>query len=240
MNKSERIHWVDSLRGMAILAMVIFHILFDFSYSGLTAINTETGLPHLLARFSQITFLTLVGFSLYLSFRKCKKYILFLKKQIRRSTFILLCALLITITTYFLYPEVYIRFGVLHFIGLAIIIGSLIMPVKSLVFLSIFLSPFAHFYFSSLSTNNPFLLPFGAYSETFASLDYFPFFLWFPLVCIGMLIAELLDKKSLMGKFNLLSYSPLSYIGKRSLLIYLIHQPIIIFTIYLIKVIKSI
>jgi uncharacterized membrane protein len=95
---------------------------------------------------------------------------------------------------------------------------------------------------SSIETETHLLIPFGIRPENFSSVDYFPMIPWFGVILIGYGIGCLLYDKRLramgfeLGK-NTHSSQLLvltAFFGRHSLLIYLIHQPIIIALLWLI------
>ena len=76
------------------------------------------------------------------------------------------------------------------------------------------------------------LLPFGLHSATFWSVDYTPIFPWFGVVLVGLGIGEFLYGNG-MRHFTMpdlpdVFVRPLSFLGRHSLLIYIVHQPVII------------
>jgi uncharacterized membrane protein len=79
------------------------------------------------------------------------------------------------------------------------------------------------------------LLPLGIHPPTFWSVDYEPIFPWLGIVLIGMGLGEYLYPEGLRS-FTLpqipeMVVRPLAFLGRHSLIIYLIHQPIIILII---------
>ena len=63
-----RIHWIDSLRGLAIILMIIFHFFFDLSLLEIQKTDFHSPFWLIFGHFIRFTFLILVGFSLYLSY----------------------------------------------------------------------------------------------------------------------------------------------------------------------------
>jgi uncharacterized membrane protein len=76
------------------------------------------------------------------------------------------------------------------------------------------------------------LLPFGIDPPSVTSVDYTPLFPWFGVVLIGLGAGEYLYTKGVrqftMPAVTKLVATPLSFLGQHSLIIYLIHQPVII------------
>ena len=79
------------------------------------------------------------------------------------------------------------------------------------------------------------LLPLGIHSPEFASYDYFPLVPWFGVFLAG----AALGKWAYAPGRSLLPLSPretfINFAGRHSLLIYLVHQPVIMGVLYLLK-----
>ncbi len=221
-----RVIWVDSLRGLAILFMIVYHIAFDLNYLNILSIEVFKGGWHVFVRITQWMFFLTVGFSLYLSHKNPKGYI---RRQWLRALKLFGIAMLLTLISHIFIPADYIRFGALHFISVSILIGALLvrMPLISLVtavglyVFSVFTAPYVE---TSL------LIPFGFYPTSFATVDYFPIIPWLGVPLVGITLAHVLDKAKLFktGETNLLGK-----VGQKALVIYLIHQPIILAFIHL-------
>ncbi len=232
--KIERIHWIDSLRGIAIVMMVIFHFAFNLDYLDIKSIALYSGFWLVFVRIIQFLFLGLVGVSLYLSYQNQKTYRSFLHFQMKRAVKLFAVALLITVVTYFVVPEAYIRFGVIHFISVAIAIGALFVRFPRVLTVLMILIPIPAALFSEIVLNTPLLLPIGIVPRGFFTVDYFPLFPWLSIVFAGIVAAYLLDYfKLLKNAFYSKRLVFLEKIGKKSLWIYLIHQPILLGLIYL-------
>lgn len=230
----DRIYWVDSLRGIAILMMVVFHFVFTLNFLGIHSFIIHGGFWGLFARTIQFIFLTLVGFSLYLSFIKRGDYQPFLKHQLIRAGKLFLVALGVTLVTYLIIPHTFIRFGVLHFISVGIVLGALVVNRPKTLVLLIPSSLILGVVLTYFTVNTHLLMPFGLVYKSFYSLDYFPIFPWIGLVFSGILIATVLDRLDLLkNPFYGFRLKPLEALGKRSLLIYILHEPFVLAVIWL-------
>ena len=234
---SERINWIDSLRGLAIVLMIIFHIAFDLDLLNIYQISLYSGFWFFLARFIEFTFLILFGFSLYLSYKNSQSYSKFLKFQLWRGVKLFAIAMLITLITYFIYPQGYIRFGVLHLISMGIIMGALLVRYPKALIAMIFLSLIFGAIFNQFYTDTPLLLPFGIMPDKFYTLDYFPTFPWAALIFFGIIAARFFGANSwLINSKKIRRFIFLEKIGQKSLLIYLIHQPVLLGLIWLLSI----
>ena len=226
--KTERIHWVDSLRGLAILLMIVFHFAFDLDYLEIYMMDLYGGIWLLIGNFVRFSFLSLVGVSLYLSYKKRMPYKAYLNHQFWRAIKLFLIALGVTLITFLIFPEDYIRFGVLHLISVAILIGALLIRHPIVVFVSIFPILLLGGALGGMRLQTSLFLPLGIAPYGFSTIDYFPIFPWLAIVFFGIVIAYVLDKLSLLinpKKFPRIRI--LEKMGQRSLIIYLAHQPIL-------------
>ncbi|UCH72220.1 MAG: DUF1624 domain-containing protein [Thermoplasmatales archaeon] len=242
VKKDKHRFWeIDFLRGVAIIMMIVYHMIFDLNYFEIYKINLHS--TTLLAFLYPIgtIFLLLVGISLHLSYSRDVKILT--KKQlhfkfISRGIKIFILGLLITIATRIYLNDGFVVFGILHCIGLSIIfaypflnfrINTLIVGTAA-IFTGIFLKIFT-FDFN-------WLLWLGFTSSNFYTVDYFPIFPWFGVVLIGIFIGNTLYPKY-QRKFDLRDFSSLKsigficHLGRYSLIIYFLHQPIMIAILYL-------
>jgi uncharacterized membrane protein len=227
---------LDFFRGVAIVMMVIYHLLFDLSYFGGYSIYAHSGFWRHFAQATAAIFILLVGISLTLSASKAQ--ILGIDKSLfnhflKRGLKIFLLGMAITLVTYYLIGRGFIVFGILHFIGLAIILAYPFLKLRIVNIFIGFIFILIGLYLQSTSLNLPELFWVGLTSKNFYTLDYFPLFPWFGIVLIGIFLGNSLypeyrrriDLPDLSGS---LWIRPFNALGRRSLLIYLIHQPAMI------------
>lgn len=237
--KKNRIIEIDTTRGIAVILMILYHFTFDLHYFEIVRSNFLNSIEwNLLRDVVAGIFITLVGVSLYIKVSTQKyKRLEFIKKQIKRGFFILFLGILISIITYFfISPFTYIRFGILHLIGLSLIlitplINYYLKTKKIDIFLIIGTLIFIFGSIINQFTCPEIFIPFGCTPSNFMTLDYFPLFPLFGLVLIGFWLGDKLQihntkaiKNTNQPKFIKL----LSFIGQNSLLIYILHQPILI------------
>jgi len=72
-NLEKRFWEIDFLRGLAIIMMILFHLLYDLNYFGEYNLNLHSGFWWYFARMTATIFILLVGISLTLSFSRAKK-----------------------------------------------------------------------------------------------------------------------------------------------------------------------
>jgi uncharacterized membrane protein len=238
--KVKRFWEVDSLRGIAIVMMVVFHLLFDLNYFGGFGVSLHSGFWLFFGRATAMIFLFLVGVSLTLSYSRVKGkpekevWMKYLKRGVR----IFIYGLVITLVTYLFFDQGVIVFGVLHLIGLAIVLSR---PFQNLGRVNILLGIaviIIGLYVQGVMVNHPWLLWLGLMPGGFYTFDYFPILPWFGVVLLGMFSGKLLYPGGKRGfRFPEASGFPvvrfLNYLGRHSLLIYFIHQPVLIALLYL-------
>ncbi len=235
---AERFWEIDAFRGIAIIMMIVYHGFFDLNYFKIKEIPIDSLPWWLLARSTATIFIFLVGISLAISYSRVKdksdKNLW--KKYFFRGLKIFGYGLLITGMTYFFLKEGTVVFGILHFIGVAVILGyfalkyKLYNPVLAGLIIGFGL------FLNSLQAEYNWLLWLGIRSGSFYSVDYFPLFPWLGVMLLGLWAGSIFFKDGRRiyreRKDSLIS-RPLSFLGRNSLLIYLLHQPILILIIWL-------
>lgn len=225
-----RIAALDIARGAALLAMAVYHCAWDLEFFGyLDAGTTETGLWRLFARAIASSFLLLVGVSLFLAHSGGIRWPAFL----RRLGLVAVAAGAITLATWLVVPDGFIFFGILHQIALASVIGLLFLrvpaPLTILVAVAVVAAP--HFLRVPVF-DHPALWWVGLSTADPQSNDYVPLFPWTGAVLIGVAAARFADDLGLLGPLSMVRpgrwAAPLGLAGRHSLIVYLVHQPLLI------------
>ncbi|NYT07385.1 MAG: DUF1624 domain-containing protein [Methanomicrobiales archaeon] len=222
---------IDIARGAAVIMMVVFHTAFDLRFLGIAPLNVTTGFFRLLALSTAGLFLFLVGLSLSISAAYAETRLTrreFVMKYFSRGAFIFALGLGITLVTWLLIPSVFIRFGILHLIGLAVMASPLYSRFtwQNLLLGAVFiaLGPVV-----AGIRGSGWLLWSGIHPPLFASVDYTPIFPWMGVVLIGVFAGSVIYPRGRRRPgFSPVSFAPLEFLGRHSLAVYLVHQPVII------------
>ncbi len=227
----ERFWEIDFTRGIALVMMLVSNFVTDIQY--FVNYTSHYEFWWWFARITAFLFIFLVGVSLNVSYGRAKREEkASFAKYLKRGLFILGLGLLITVVTYLAIPQAYIRFGVLHLIGLSIILTYPFLKWKKSVCLWLGLSLIViGLLLSTIVVNTSALLLIGLIPLGFASVDYFPLLPWFGVVLFGLYFGKTLYKDGARGfnlKLNLKNSNPMCFLGRNTLWVYLIHQPIFI------------
>ncbi len=207
--------------------MVVFHFCFDLAYFGLAGFDFYNDAFWLNARtFILSSFLLLVGVGLVLANSGGVVF----RRYFRRLILITGAALLVSVSTWIMLGERMVFFGVLHCIAAASVIGLLFVRAGWLNMLfGTALIVFAVNY-QSVWFDEPGRRWIGLMTHKPMTEDYVPLLPWFGVVLIGMALgpalhdlAERVQHRLEMRPVNLLAYA-----GRHSLIIYLVHQPLLL------------
>lgn len=232
-----RIDLIDTLRGVALIAMATYHFSWDLEFFGYLDPGTATtGLLKYYARGIAGSFLFLAGLSLVLGQYPVIRW----KPFGRRLAMIAGAAAAITIATYFATPDAFIFFGILHSIALGSLLGLAFLrapPLLTLVVgIAVLVLPQV---FRSALFETPALSFLGLQPTPPRSNDFVPLFPWFGMVLIGIAVARIGLKTDLFERLRRLPQGPrwLMFAGRHSLAVYLIHQPVLIGIAYLMSLV---
>lgn len=231
MNTTKRFFELDLLRGVAVILMILFHIGYDLAHFGYATYVTTRDIEWIIFRGIVLSmFLLAVGMSAYLAYRDGIRY----SKLIKTLAKLILASVLISVGSYFVFPQEWIYFGVIHFITVALVASlvfirapKLSLAVGVMIIGSYLMgySPFDYiFAYSVVHWNIP--------SFTVDLVSFTP---WFGVVLIGIFVMD----KNVFGlkiQQNKTTKS-VAFLGRHSLAIYLLHQPLLFGLFYVIKLI---
>lgn len=254
-SKPQRLVILDTLRGIAIVAMVLHHFLFDVSYifydtnasEGLLAffkfcrtVTFSDIITEIVQPFFQCLFVLISGIA-------CRYSRSNLKRGIKACVF----AAFLTLFTVIILPAIdedlfygcEIYFGILHLLGISMVLWGLCQKgfdklcqnkFLNIAFPVILAVIFVIFYIVSegfYDVKGLFWL--GIPSHNFFSADYFPILPWTALFFIGAWLGKYIKNGCFPNWFYSVKANPFSFIGKYTLIIYLLHQPVVFGICYL-------
>lgn len=236
--KSGRVLLFDELRGLSILLVVIYHGAFDLI--AVYGVSIPIFEAPLLQKFLQPFF---AGLFVFISGAVSR----YSRSNLRRGLVCFGCGLLITLVTGLL-PMVPDRFGILHLLGASMILFALLRPLLDRVPTAAgFLLFFVLFFFcwgipdgmfgvppltaalpETWYTASPWLFSFGFPQPWFESADYFPILPWTLLFFAGSYLG-VWARAGKLPPFCYRGHFPFfASVGRKSLWIYLLHQPMLI------------
>ena len=248
----KRIVLIDNLRGLALIYMVFFHFIYDMAY----LVPTEWGRAALAANqdiviFDTASFILLAGISSAFS-----------RSNLKRGGRLLAIGIVFTLVTAFIFPGQAIYFGILQLLGSCMVLygafenrlrklpTAVMLAVCAVIFALTFNITDGYIGFKGVFEidlpeqllKNNLLYPYGFVKGGYASVDYEPLLPWFFLYFGGTYIGGFITRhRDSLPKFCYANpLPPLSLIGRHSLLIYVLHQPIIMGVVYIINFITKI
>jgi uncharacterized membrane protein len=214
--------------------MVIFHSVWDLSIFNVI----PESVPHepgwrWFARLIAASFLALVGVSLVLGHGSGLRPAPFL----RRLALVAGAALLVTVGTWYLFAEAYVVFGILHHIAVASVLALpfLRLPAAVVALSAAIVLALPHVFVSS-AFESPWLIWLGLGRFGPGSVDFVPIFPWFGCVLAGVALGRIGEGwlRSLDWRAAGRATGALALAGRNSLLVYVVHQPVLFAIIWLI------
>jgi uncharacterized membrane protein len=236
-----RIRLLDLLRAMAVIAMIFYHFAYDLADFGyVSMIIVVNGYWKLFAQSIGCSFLFVSG----ISFWVMASGGIIWSKYFKRMAVLIAAALLISITTYQINSSTFIFFGILHLLAACSLFSVFIyrLPVIVLLILGvgiIFLPEYYHTssYYNNTLFANKLLAWTGLFNGKTGSVDFYAFMPWSAAFVFGLACSKVFIKPGHPSTVSPLSFkeekatlglSSVLWIGRNSLLVYLIHQPILI------------
>ncbi len=235
--RSARIPLVDVLRGFALAAMAVFHFFWDLEFFSFADLGV-TEKPFWIA-FAHATaggFLALVGVSMVLAHGERLK----MRAFARRLALLVAAAAVVTLASWFADPDGIILFGILHCIAISSVLGLAFLRLPlALVAVAAAAAVAAPALFTGPAFNAPGWLWLGLASEPKPSNDYAPLLPWFGMVLAGIALARLMLPRA--RKADWARWLPraglargLAFAGRHSLIVYLVHQPLLLGVLWLV------
>lgn len=223
---------LDFLRWMAVIGMVLYHTYFLLVlYYHVSFWYTINLIASIIQPLSALTFIILWGFWFALAENKYWKEVW--KQYLKKVYTLGLYALIVTITTSIFIPKAAVYFWILHFFA----VGFLLLTVcRYFGYLNIGTIIFIFWVsiFSNWETNSAYLFPLWWIQKTFVSVDFFPLFPYFWFLLVWYISGKIIIDNKLISKIPQKNIeATVEYIGKHSLIIYMIHIPIVLWVLYI-------
>jgi len=233
--KRPRFAVVDIARGVAILGMVIYHFFWDLSY--LRFFPVDVGYDPAWVAFARIllaSFLLLVGVGLVLGHGRGIRWRAFWK----RFAMVAAGALAITIATFFAFPDSFVYFGVLHAIALFSLLALpfLRAPLWLVIAVAAIFIGLPWVYSDPMFDQKAWSW-IGFWVVPPPANDLVPVFPWFGVVLLGVVMTRLILASTLAERLSAITargpiLRGLALAGRWSLIIYLVHQPLLLGVLY--------
>lgn len=247
---SKRFYEIDVIKGIAVVLMVYFHFYYLQHFMNIKHHNVNSGFLNYSAKIAHTIFILMVGVNLAVNYQKSIKekqdYNCYFGKQMKRAIFLLATGMIFSYLSYLGFDQMYVKFGILHFIAVAIVISQILVHNKFLSLLGALVVLLISLIISNLGSQLDFSkchqFPMtcfisGIYNVKYNSLDHFPLIPYLFYVFIGIFIGHILYNKfkrnfdeQLLERFkNNKLLKLIAVLGKYSFLIYIIHFPLFYF-----------
>lgn len=224
------------IRGIVLISMILYHVCWDLVF--LYDVNVfwyRSSFSYIWQQSICWTFILLSGFCWSLG-----------KNHLKRGLIVFLAGALITLVTLLFMPEERVIFGILTFLGVSML---LTIPLEKILkripsgvgiagsFLCFLFFRRVNMGYLGLGNWKICEIPDSLYSgyfttflgfpyRSFFSTDYVSLLPWYFLFLTGFYTYCMLSKGSILEKLFLRGWKPFAFMGRHSLLIYLLHQPV--------------
>ena len=236
--KATRLDTLDALRGLAMVWMTLFHFSFDLNHFGYIHQNFYNDPLWTVQRTLIVSlFLFCAGMGQAVAVAQGQSWPRFW----RRWAQIAGCAVLVTLGSWWMYPQTFIYFGVLHGMALMLIVARLTVGWGRWLWLAGALAIASKFIAASaLDTwaggqfaiyfNAPTLNWIGWITHKPVTEDYVPLVPWLGVMCWGVAAGGWLmrARPDLLRRTVAPAFKPLAILGRWSLSYYMLHQPVMI------------
>lgn len=233
----QRLHLMDELRGALIIYVVVYHFLYDLAVLFPVGIASWMFSPEV-----NLCRDILTGALIVISGVSCN----YSRSNLRRGLRTFALGMMLTLVTWIFLPDQLITFGILHFFGAMMLLWGLCEKVLqkipavpgAIVSMGLFFltrpvySGFLRFfgqriYLPDFLYGQPLLFPLGFSCPGLWSADYYPLMPWGFLFLAGGLLGRYAKAGSLPDFCYQRHFPRLAWLGRHTMVIYLVHQPVI-------------
>lgn len=235
--KNIRYSLLDSIRGLTLIGMLTYHTVWDMVYIfGQEWDWFKSNSAYIWQQSICWSFILLSGFCWSLG-----------KKKWKRGIIVFVAGMIISLVTIIAMPENRVLFGVLTLLGSSMLF---MIPLEKILkrvnpYLGVLSAFFLFLYLKNISNGtigwkncgyvrlpeewytNLFSAYWGLPASDFYSSDYFGIFPWLFLFVTGYFLYRIFEKRQWMDVLKVGKVKPLEVLGKNSLLIYMVHQPLV-------------
>lgn len=208
---------IDFFRGMAVIMMIIFHSLFYIDYFKFMDLNLYSGIIGKFQMIIPIIFLTISGISSSMQARFVNKKAILIK-----GLKVLELALLITIVTLILFPKDFVFFGILHCIGVCVILSYFINNKNFALIFGLLILISSNFV-KNIIVDFKYFSILGFKYANLNTFDYYPLIPWFGIFLIGNYIGNKVYRNKKATNIDNKIINSVCFIGRHSLKLYFIH-----------------
>lgn len=232
-----RLPLIDALRGFAVAQMIVYHFIYDLNHFGWLQLAMTRDQPWVGWRTAIVTqFLLLVGVSLVLRLANRPGGRDFWLRWAQVAA----AAALVSLGSGLMFGPRFIYIGILHFIAVAMIIARALAPLREWNFLLAAGAFLAWWLFRDPAFNAAPANILGFVTVKPRTEDYVPLFPWLAAVLAGLGLGSLWQRRGfalapLWQRLNARPPRLLSFLGTWALTVYLIHQPILIGLLWLLR-----
>ena len=225
-----RIDAVDVARGTALVAMIIYHFSWNLRWFGLVdwQVDRDAGW-RLFAALIAASFLALVGVSVVLAHTDTVDW----NAAWRRIARVAVAAAAISLVTWVVLDDLYVRFGILHAIALGSVIALLAVSISSgglalIGGIALALPLIAQTSFAG----DAWLAWTGLISDPPDAVDFVPVLPWVGVIFLAMAATRVAHARgfwAILARWRAQAAATrlLARAGRHSLAVYLVHQPIL-------------
>ncbi len=241
-----RIDAIDALRGCALVWMALYHFCFDLNNVGFLRQDFYRDPLWTTQRTVILSlFLLCAGCGQALAWRNGQDWPRFW----RRWIWIVVCAVLVSIGSWLMFPDSYIYFGVLHGLAVMLVIvrltagwgAWLFLPALLALAAPMVLAPWLAASSWTETFNAPALNWLGLVTRKPVTEDYVPLLPWLGVVWIGVAITDVWIRRGTPANWRAAPgwQAALVWLGRHSLWFYMLHQPVLIGLVWLAKSVVS-